>query len=117
MNLYHVVLYSRQLPYVTEEQLFDLLGTPQVTPIVRKDGKALDSDVPRELVMSADWQTWWPDEIRLIDFQGSFPHGDTPPCILRPEHLTPPEMIFAEKADSRIDLWGAGMIVRCDFPI
>ncbi|KAJ5281827.1 hypothetical protein N7478_007199 [Penicillium angulare] len=55
----------------TEEQLFDVLGLPEVEPLTRVDGTPLGNGLPSQLVKAAQWDDWIDEDdedIRLFDF-------------------------------------------------
>lgn len=98
----------------TEEQLFHVLRSPEVVPLVRVDGTPLGNALPSQLVKSAEWYNWidWEDEdIRLFDFGEGFFQGQEPERLAQPTALRVPETIFTDTFDYRVDLWRAGCIV------
>ncbi|KAJ5334685.1 hypothetical protein N7452_007088 [Penicillium brevicompactum] len=98
----------------TEEELFEVLGSPEVEPLARIDGTPLGSGLPTELVKAADWVDWVDEDeedIRLLDFGESFLHGQEPAKLAQPGSLRVPETIFTDSFDYRVDLWRAGSMV------
>ncbi|KAF2630634.1 hypothetical protein BU25DRAFT_334303 [Macroventuria anomochaeta] len=49
--------------------------------------------------------------VKIIDFGQSFMSHDTPDEFHNPVPLRPPEVIFKDKADNRMDLWSMGCMV------
>ncbi|KAJ5246843.1 hypothetical protein N7468_001826 [Penicillium chermesinum] len=74
----------------TEEQLFDVLGFPEVEPLTRLDGTPLGNGLPSQLVKAAEWVDWIDEDdedIRLFDFGESFFQGQEPKKLAQPGSL------------------------------
>jgi len=52
-----------------------------------------------------------PSQVKIIDFGESFFSGDVPDTLHTPLPVRPPEVIFGDKLDYRVDLWTAGCLV------
>ena len=82
--------------------------------LARLDGKPLDNSLPKQLVKSADWETWVDEDeedIRILDFGEAFLQGNEPKVLAQPGQLRVPELIFTDSFDYRVDLWRAGCMV------
>jgi hypothetical protein len=98
----------------TEEQLFDVLGFPEIEPLARVDGTSLGAGLPTQLVKAADWGEWIDEDeedIRIFDFGESFFQGQEPRKLAQPGSLRVPETIFTDSFDYRVDLWRTGCMV------
>ena len=99
----------------TEEQLFDILGFPEIEPLARIDGTPLENRLPTQLVKAAEWDKWVDEddeEIRLLDIGESFLQGEEPEKLAQPGTLRVPETILTDCFDYRVDLWRTGCMVR-----
>lgn len=97
-----------------KEELFAVLGSPEVEELARLDGKPLDNSLPKQLVKSAEWETWVDEDeedIRILDFGEAFLQGNEPKVLAQPGQLRVPELIFTDCFDYRVDLWRAGCMV------
>lgn len=101
----------------TEEQLFEVIGSPEIEPLVRIDGMPLENGLPTQLVKAAEWVDWIDEDdedIRLFDLRESFLHGKEPAKLAQPGTLRVPETIFTNSFDYRVDLWRIGcMVCEC----
>ncbi|KAJ5522860.1 uncharacterized protein N7503_006535 [Penicillium pulvis] len=98
----------------TEEQLFDVLGYPEVEPLTRIDGTPLGNGLPTQLVKAAEWDEWIDEDdedIRLFDFGEGFLQGQEPKKLAQPGSLRAPETIFTDSFDYRVDLWRTGCMI------
>lgn len=98
----------------TEEQLFDVLGFPEIEPLERIDGTPLGNELPAQLIKAAEWTEWIDEDdedIRLLDFGESFYQGQEPQKLAQPGSLRVPETIFTDCFDYRVDLWRTGCMV------
>ncbi|KAI9373627.1 kinase-like domain-containing protein [Aspergillus egyptiacus] len=99
----------------TEEQLFELLGAPEIEPLALLDDMPLDNGLPKQLVKAAEWVDWTvedDEDIRLLDFGESFLQGEEPERLAQPGTLRVPETIFTNVFDYRVDLWGTGCMIH-----
>ena len=103
-----------QLLNTTEEELFDVLGFPEIEPLARIDGTPLEKGLPTQLVKAAEWVDWVDEDdedIRLLDIGESFLQGKEPKTLAQPGTLRVPETIFTDSFDYRVDLWRTGCMV------
>jgi serine/threonine-protein kinase SRPK3 len=89
---------------------------PETAEVYREDGEAHESGVPKYMV--------WPVRLRvpsfssppphacLIDFGEAFTANDKPETLHTPMALRPPEVLFEDTWDYRVDLWSVGCTVR-----
>ncbi|KAJ5336345.1 uncharacterized protein N7506_004367 [Penicillium brevicompactum] len=110
----NIAFTCAKLAQATEEELFEVLGSPEVEPLARIDGTPLGSGLPTELVQATEWVDWVDEDeedIRLLDFGESFLHGKEPAKLAQPGSLRVPETIFTDYFDYRVDLWRAGSMI------
>ena len=101
------------LSYASEIELFEVLGTPEIEPLVRVDVASLQNGLPTQLVKAAEWVEWVDEEdeeIRLLDVGESFLQGEEPKMLAQPGTLRVPEIISKGSFDYRVDLWRAGCL-------
>lgn len=111
----NIAFSSTHLLNTTEEQLFDVLGFPEIEPLARIDGTPLENGLPTQLVKAAEWVDWIDEddeEIRLLDIGEGFLQGEEPKKLAQPGTLRVPETIFTDYFDYRVDLWRTGCVVR-----
>ena len=100
---------------MTEECLFEVIGSPESAELARLDGQPLSKTLPSQLVKAVGWDDWIDEDeedLRIIDLGGSFLQGGDSKKLAQPSSLQAPETIFTSSFDSRLDLWGAGIVVR-----
>jgi len=84
------------LQNATEEQLFEVLGTPGIDPLDRLDGTSVDKCFPTHLVKAAEWVDCIDEDeegIRLLDIGESFLQGEEPEKLAQPGSLRVPEKL------------------------
>ena len=99
----------------TKEDLFKVLGQPEVEGLVRLDGQPIKDSLPKQLVNVAAWENWieeYEEDLRVIDLGEAFKHGEAPEYSAQPHALLVPESIFTDTVDYRLDLWRIGIVVR-----
>lgn len=107
----------------TEEELFELLGQPEMVPLERLDGKILDPGVPPYIVRSSHWPEWPHDndyddeDVKVLDLEAWFYKDAVPDKLPQPQDLNAPEITFTGKFDYRVDLWCTGMTVSSYCPL
>lgn len=77
LSLYLIDISSRNIAFtpsrlskMTEECLFEVLGSPKSSELVRLDGKPLSGSLPSQLVEAVSWDDWIDDDeedLRIID--------------------------------------------------
>jgi hypothetical protein len=114
----NIAFSCTHLSNATEEELFDVLGSPEIEPLARVDGAPLENGLPTQVIGAADWVEWIDEddeEIRLLDIGESFFQGQEPKTLAQPSTLKVPETIFMDRFDFRVDLWRTGCMVRQKF--
>lgn len=112
----NIAFSCTDLSTTTEEQLLEVLGTPEIETLARLDGTPLEDGLPKQLVKAAEWAEWIDEDdedIRLLDFGESFLQGEEPTKLAQPGALRVPETIFTSFFDYRVDLWRTGCMVSC----
>lgn len=100
---------------MTEQCLFEVIGSPEPEELVRLDGEALSKHVPGQLVESVKWIDWVDEaeeDIRIIDLGEAFLHGKQLGKLAQPSSLQAPETISTDEVGYRLELWRAGIVVR-----
>lgn len=118
------IAWGSTLPrYASREKLDETLGSLQAVSLERHDGMPLGKGLPRQILQSAKWPTYFDSGIRghfyLIGFGKSFLRGEEPDKLKQPFRLRCPETIMGEKLDYRLDLWHTGCLVsvhKCRAP-
>ncbi|KAH8429360.1 uncharacterized protein LDX57_007024 [Aspergillus melleus] len=110
----NIAFTCTQLSNMTEEQLFEVLGVPEIAPLARIDGTPLENGLPSQLVKATEWTDWIDEDdedIRLLDFGESFLQGEEPTRLAQPGILRVPETIFTDSFGYRVDLWRTGCMI------
>ncbi|KIX09757.1 uncharacterized protein Z518_00838 [Rhinocladiella mackenziei CBS 650.93] len=117
LSIKNLAFYNDRLSRLSEEELFEALGTPNPEELTRLDGKPLGQGIPTQLVESALW-TGWPldddeddENVRIIDLGEAFNQTAVPKNLAQPGGLQAPESIFTGKIDYKQDLWRAGLVI------
>ncbi|KAJ5812377.1 hypothetical protein N7474_008678 [Penicillium riverlandense] len=110
----NIAFACTSLKTTTEQQIFRVLGTPEIESLARLDGQPLQKGLPTQLVKAAEWVDWIDEdeeEIRLLDFGESFLLDTKPEKLAQPGILRVPETIFTDGFDYRVDLWRVGCMI------
>lgn len=109
----NILFTAKSLAHLDQEQISDILGSPENHELKRKDGKSLRKGLPKHIVKATTWAHWTPDgeDIRIIDFGEAFKQGEEPKVLRQPGSLQVPELILGEGLDFRVDLWRVGITV------
>lgn len=102
---------------ISEEELFQKLGDPEIGLLKRKDGNPLEPGMPEYLVRPTSYPgvlSLSSNPIKIIDFGESFLSNDVPHTLHTPLPVRAPEIIFGDKLDHRVDLWSMGCMVSTD---
>ncbi|CAI7577538.1 unnamed protein product [Penicillium discolor] len=118
MNIAHGDLHTRNLTFtmpcinkVTEQQLTEMLGNPEIGHVRRSDGKDLEPGIPGYIAKpSSYWIHSWNSthSIKIIDFGESFSDTIVPQTLHTPLPVRAPEVIFQDRIYYRVDLWSMG---------
>ncbi|RGP76702.1 heterokaryon incompatibility het-6 [Fusarium longipes] len=121
-NIAHGDLYAKNIALVipgldslNEDDFIAGLGKIETHAVTRIDGGPLADNVPTQVVRPATFPTRDSllscPSIKVIDFGEGF-FGDSPPANLNTAtSIRPPEMIFDEPVDYRVDLWSGGCLI------
>ncbi|KAF2860321.1 kinase-like protein [Piedraia hortae CBS 480.64] len=103
---------ARGLNEFTEEEFLRLFPYALTKEVKSKDGSPLPPNVPKYLVMHGynPTQSWNEDDIMLIDFGQAFYLASPPATLATPICYRPPEVVFHEKVDEKVDVWSAGIL-------
>ncbi|KAB8277263.1 kinase-like domain-containing protein [Aspergillus minisclerotigenes] len=85
------------LSHASENELFEVLGTPEIELLARVDGAPLHNGLPTQLVKAAEWVEWVDEddeEIRLLDVGESFLQGEEPNVLAQPGTLRIYSFVF-----------------------
>jgi serine/threonine-protein kinase SRPK3 len=110
----NVALGALSMTAVSEEELAQRLGNPEIHVVRRRDDGHLGPEVPHYLVRHTTYpinKSTMFDSIKLIDFGESFMDNDPPETIHTPLAVRAPEVIFGDELDHRVDLWSMGCMV------
>lgn len=110
----NIAFTCSHLSNATEEDLFEVLGTPESELLARLDGEPLGKSLPTHLIKATEWEDWIDEDdedIRIIDFGEVFLQGKEPKHLAQPGPLRVPETIFTDRFDHTVDLWRAGCMV------
>ncbi|GAQ39208.1 hypothetical protein AtubIFM54640_006584 [Aspergillus tubingensis] len=111
----NIAFSCTNISHASKEELFAVLGSPEVEELARLDGKPLENSLPKQLVKSAEWESWVDEDeedIRILDFGEAFIQGNEPKVLAQPGQLRVPELIFTDCFDYSVDLWRAGCMIH-----
>ncbi|GKZ25988.1 hypothetical protein AbraIFM66951_001979 [Aspergillus brasiliensis] len=107
----NIAFTCSNLSHATKDELFEVLGSPEVEDLVRLDGQPLSQGLQKQIVKVAEWENWIDEDeedLRILDFGEAFLQGNEPRVLAQPGQLRVPELIFTDCFDYRVDLWRAG---------
>ncbi|KAH6612603.1 serine protein kinase [Boeremia exigua] len=120
-GIVHGDLHTRNVAFtipsvqeLREQEFLQKLGDPNTSPIRRVDGAPLEPSMPQYLVMPTDYphdceSAFGP--VKIIDFGQCFSSNDIPLELHTPISVRPPEVVFKDKVDYRMDLWSMGCML------
>lgn len=91
-----------------------MLGTPELGPVQRVDGKPLEPGVPRYIVRPSSFPIdsfALSEAIKIVDFGEAFFDAEPPVTLRTPLAVRAPEVVFGDRIDHRVDPWGVGCLV------
>jgi serine/threonine-protein kinase SRPK3 len=104
-----------QFKTLTDNQLYTILGKPQLEPVCRADGREPGYGVPREVVSAIDPPIFYKaglmlQDVIIADFGSSFradtiPSGDQATTDV---DFRAPEILMGETGTQAIDIWSLG---------
>ncbi|KAJ4163581.1 hypothetical protein LMH87_005302 [Akanthomyces muscarius] len=113
----NIVFSIRNMAKLSNKAFVKKLGKLETAELLRADGSPPDDYLPKQLVGAAEWDGWIDEDeedIRLIDAGESFRVGDRFPSSKdQGGVLRPPETLFEETFDYRVDLWRVGDVIYC----
>ncbi|KAG8670498.1 hypothetical protein FPOAC1_009919 [Fusarium poae] len=111
----NIALVVPGLQSLSEEDFVARLGKPETGVVTRVDGGPLGKDVPAQMTQSAS--SWGLDDmpsrpsVKIIDFGEAFFDNNAPTSLNTPISVRPPEVVFGDRLDRRVDFWGAGCLI------
>lgn len=104
------------LDHLSEEDFCKELGDIRRAEFKRRDGGPLEPGLPKYLVGSAFFPKYlYPlspsTNIKIVDFGQAFLSKSPPATVCTPIVLRPPEVVFGDPIDYRVDLWSMGCLV------
>ncbi|GAD93487.1 conserved hypothetical protein [Paecilomyces variotii No. 5] len=100
--------------HLPEEEFIRMVGQPELGGINRKDDKSLEPGIPTSVVMPASYRKHsklLSNKVKIIDFGESILRNTTPETLHTPLPVRPPEVIFMDQLDCRVDLWTMGCML------
>lgn len=97
-----------------EPEFLQQLVEVEMGPVWRIDGAPLESGMPRYLARPAEYSLDLDAStnlIKIIDLGQSFSRHDIFDEFHNPIALRPPEVVFRDNVDHRIDMWSMGCLV------
>ena len=104
----------------SKDELYQILGDPDIGEVVRVDRKPLGHEVPRYLVSPASFPTEALSSnpyVKLTDLGEAFVDHDRPETLHCPLVYRAPEVIFNDVWDCQVDIWSMGCTVVTSFSI
>ncbi|KAI0470284.1 kinase-like domain-containing protein [Xylaria cf. heliscus] len=124
LNIGHGDIHTRNitltLPHLdslSEQEFIDTLGQPELGPVQRTDGSALGMHLPSYIVRPTPFkardvlQSLRAPIVKIIDFGESFLPNQAPATLHTPLVVRPPEVLFDDPIDRRVDLWSLGCLL------
>ncbi|KAK8208136.1 protein kinase [Phyllosticta capitalensis] len=104
------------LDHLSEEDFCKELGDIRRAEFKRRDGGPLEPGLPKYLVGSAFFPKYsYPlspsTNIKIVDFGQAFLSKSPPATVCTPLVLRPPEVVFGDPIDYRVDLWSMGCLL------
>lgn len=65
----NIAFTCKRLQHTTEQELFEVLGPPEVEPLAQLDGMSLDKSLSTQLIKFVEWVNWVDEDeedIRLL---------------------------------------------------
>jgi serine/threonine protein kinase len=103
------------LDSLSEEDFVACLGDIEADTVTRRDGGPLPDNVPTQVIRPATFPRrevfLFCPSIKIIDFGESFFGHNPPPNLQTAVAIRPPEVLFNDRVDCRVDLWSGGCLV------
>ncbi|KAI1279500.1 kinase-like domain-containing protein [Xylaria sp. FL0933] len=112
----NIVLAMPNLDSLKESEFIDTLGQPEISMIRRKDGSDVGIHVPPYAVQPTTFkkedvlQSLRTPVAKIVDFGESFLAHQAPATLNTTSYSRPPEVLFNDTLDHRVDLWSLGCL-------
>ncbi|KAM3484447.1 hypothetical protein MY8738_002136 [Beauveria namnaoensis] len=110
----NVAFTTRNLAFLSEQALLDVIGPPETAELLNADGSAPGPHLPRQLVGTARWDDLTnecEEDICLVDFGESFRLEAIPDALAQPIDLRVPETLFGTEFNYKVDLWRLSRVI------
>jgi serine/threonine protein kinase len=114
LHIGNLSLTIPKLQQLSETQLLQTFGDPEIAPVKREDGKPLDPSVPDYIVTATSYRADVSPTIaltKIVDSGESFTRDDSPSTLRTPIAVRAPEVVFHDHLDYRVDMWSMGCLV------
>ncbi|KAK8238670.1 kinase-like protein, partial [Phyllosticta capitalensis] len=104
------------LDHLDEHEFCEKFGEIDTYNMKRKDGKPIGPGVPRYLVLPGAFPKFFfpvsnDINVKIVDFGESFLKGKAPETVDTTQCLKPPEVMFGDPLDHRLDMWSMGCLL------
>ncbi|KAI1178993.1 kinase-like protein [Nemania sp. FL0916] len=113
----NVALALPCLDSLNEQEFVHTLGKPELGTVRRIDGAAPGIHLPSYIVRPTSFealsvrQSLEAPIVKIIDFGQSFHLDRAPATVQTPLVVRPPEVLFGDPIDHRVDLWSVGCLI------
>lgn len=98
-----------------EKTFLEKLGKPEIGAVTSRDGQPLPDNLLSHIIRPATFAhnriLSSSPFIKIIDFGGAFSNKKPPKTLYTPLPVRPPEVVFGDVLDERVELWSAGCLV------
>ena len=118
LHVGNLLLTSSDPDFRTEKEVLDDMGEPRTSELRRKDGEPLGPEVPRYIVEPARFPVNLKRSnlaVKIADFGGARFWNDMQGIPTCPMMFCPPEVMFGDRWDARVDIWSLGITVSTLF--
>ena len=118
LHVGNLLLTSSDPDLRTEREILDDMGEPSTSELRRKDGEPLGPEAPRYIVEPARFPVDLKRSsltVKIADFGGARFWNDMQGVPMCPMMFCPPEVMFGDSWDARVDIWSLGITVRTLF--
>ncbi|KAL6914795.1 hypothetical protein FSST1_012555 [Fusarium sambucinum] len=111
----NIVLALPDLSSLSEKDFVARLGEIATGAVTRIDGRPLEDNFPNQIIRPASFRGFdnilSRPSVKIIDFGQAFLGNNAPTTLQNPVYLQPPEVVFGDLLDRRVDLWSAGCLI------
>ena len=110
----NLLLVSAEPDLRSEQEILEEIGEPHTSNVTRLDGEPLGPEVPRYIVEAQTFPMNLSSSnlcVKIADFGGSFYGSNRPDSMNCPMVFRPPEVLFGDDWDFRVDVWSMGVTV------